>query len=307
MEMFYTINRKVFALLFLASVCSADILRKSTIPYSGTGDYRQGIIYVDTPTVNSEAVNKGYLTQAGSSVTYADNAGTVGGFPYDAFVSTMGDTMNGTLFISSSIEGKGSNLDFKYKTSARFYFQDVSATDPVFHLEENSALIRTFLRVYPTFGSSSYLGLSNNGLTWDVLGLEGDYDANIDYSGANSRIDISTNVKMNGSLEVTGNTTITGGKLTLSGGGDNLLACDIIELTSGGYIYTPKIFTYGSMTIQTPEEKTLVTYDTIYGVNFSTSVAITGMKTGTTQANAGAGEGELWADSDDDYTIKLGQ
>ena len=31
------------------------------------------------------------------------------------------------------------------------------------------------------------------------------------------------------------------------------------------------------------------------------------MKTGTTQVNAGAATGELWADSDDDYTVKLGQ
>ena len=36
-------------------------------------------------------------------------------------------------------------------------------------------------------------------------------------------------------------------------------------------------------------------------------LVVNGMKTGTTQVNAGAGPGELWADSDDDYTVKLGQ
>jgi len=36
-------------------------------------------------------------------------------------------------------------------------------------------------------------------------------------------------------------------------------------------------------------------------------LVVNGMKTGTNQSHAGAGAGELWADSDDDYTVKLGQ
>lgn len=38
-----------------------------------------------------------------------------------------------------------------------------------------------------------------------------------------------------------------------------------------------------------------------------TKLLVPDIKKGTSQSDAGAGKNELWADTDDNYTIKLGQ
>ena len=160
-------------------------------------------------------------------------------------------------------------------------------------------------------------GFQNFAMGRSALGTLTSGDYNIGIGGS-----IFSNLNSSGNIGIGFNCgdTITSGNYNIVIG----YAKDVPSATASNQLNIGDILTgsmtAGSMTLATPGTLNIAGLTTMTGGSFigdstnHTSISATGnmsfagtaMKTGTTQAAAGAAAGELWADSDDAYTIKLG-
>lgn len=115
---------------------------------------------------------------------------------------------------------------------------------------------------------------------------------------------------INSTLDVTGTLDVDG---TLTGHGeiavfDNLHLLDNIELRAGNGDDFSLGFDSGENDFRIVIGGNVTTDANVaFVVNASKGVEIPNMKTGVDQAGAGAIAGELWAESDDGFAVRLGQ
>lgn len=116
------------------------------------------------------------------------------------------------------------------------------------------------------------------------------------------RADENGNLAVEGDLNVHGSVNNYSGRLSVSNG---LGVCGGSELCGNTSLYLGDT---GKFKItNTTKNCSIFQVDNSGNTAISGFLWVSGMKTGTDQANAGAHTGELWADSDDGYSIKLGQ